>query len=31
MGSGETLVNRREDWANIETFTVLVEAYLEEP
>ena len=31
MGSGETLVNRREDWSRIPLFHVSVTRYLEEP
>jgi hypothetical protein len=31
MGSGETLLNRREDWPRIPWFSVTVTRYLEEP
>jgi hypothetical protein len=31
MGSGETLLNRREDWPKIPWFSVTVTRYLEEP
>ena len=31
MGSGETLLNRREDWPRIPWFSVRVTRYLEEP
>jgi len=31
MGSGETLLNRREDWLRIPWFSVRVTRYLEEP